>query len=396
MIQNYHNLSFSPTLSIDRRVKELQSQGLSVLNLGIGEPDRAPHLKLQEALSNALSLNESAHYTPVQGILKLRQAISDWILREYGVSYDLSDLIITPGCKMAIVLAVMSAVSSRDRVLINAPYWTSYPEIVKLSGASVGKIYNQKNKYELPMAEDIKEAITPETGLIILNSPNNPTGQFYSTTQLKDIAACLRKFPHVKIITDDLYHPIAWDDKVPTLLQIAPDLKDRICLVHGLSKSHRITGWRIGFAAGPKNWIEMMSLIQSQMLTCAATPVQIAAITAYEPSDGIWEEDLKNDINTYKRRYEQLKSALEIIDGYKIYNSGAAFYLFADITQVLERLGYKDDNSYVHALLEEAHIACVPGSAFGMPRHIRFALTLADNLFEEAITRLIHFHRMPS
>lgn len=382
------NLAASETLKITGRAKELQRQGKPVISLSAGEPDfkTPPHI----CAAAIKAIEGGLHgYTMNAGTPELREAISAKLLRDNGLTYDPANIIVSNGAKQSVGFALLAVVNPGDEVIIPAPFWVSYPEMVKLAdGVPVVVRAAFENEFKLT-AKQLEEAITPRTKVLILCSPSNPTGACYSKSELQELAEVLRKHPEVLVLSDEIYEYIVFDAPHVSLINAAPDLKERVLLVNGFSKGFAMTGWRLGYLAANPEVIKAVSKIQSQETSAPSTISQKAGEVAYR-SDLNAVETMRN---AFKQRRDFLVGALTEIPGVKCFKPGGAFYVFPDISAYLNTTtpnGIKIASSadLCMYLLEECGLALVPGDAFGEPTGIRLSYAASMEQLEEAVIRL--------
>ena len=374
----------SATLSIAAKTKQLRAEGIDIIPLSIGEPDYDTPLHIKAAGIDAIH-EGLTRYTPVAGTLSLRESIIKKFESENGLSYTLNEVMASSGAKQAIINAMLAILNPGDEVLIPAPYWTSYPDMCRLAEATPVIIHTTKAQCYKLCPEALAAAITPQTRLLILNSPSNPSGMLYSKEELIALAAVLRNHPELLIISDDIYEHIIWQDKTfHNLVNVAPDLKNRTIVINGVSKTYAMTGWRIGYAAGPEPLIKAMIKIQSQS---TSNPCSIAQAAAQEALNaGL--PSITEMIQSYAERYTFITEALAGIPGIETIPSDGTFYLLPDVSGLIAQLGLTDDLALTDFLLEKAHVSVVPGSAFGCPQHIRVSFALHKKRIQEAIERI--------
>jgi aspartate aminotransferase len=377
----------SATFAISSRATQLKREGKNVINLSVGEPDFDTPLYIKAAGIEAIH-NGYSKYTAVNGMLKLREAVCRRLARKNHLSYEASEVIISTGAKQSIFNAFFALLNPSDEVLVPAPCWMSYLEMLNLVEANYKIIpCESKNQY-LMTAEQLEASITPKTRMLILNSPNNPSGMAYSKEQYAQIGEVLLKHPNIAILSDDIYEEIIWHPEgFSNILMVCPELKDRTILVNGVSKSHAMTGWRIGYAAASKHIIKAMSTLQSQITAC---PNSIAQMAATEALDN-WKSN-KQDMNeTFKKRYDMMRDFLNKVPGISIADTHGTFYALPDLTHAIKRCQFKDDVELATAFLEEAHVATVPGSLFHAPNHIRLSCAADTKSIQQALERLEAF-----
>ncbi len=377
----------SPTLIITAKAAELRRQGRDIISLGAGEPDfdTPDHIKAAgiEAIQNG-----KTRYTPVDGIPELKQAIIDKFKRDNQLDYTPEQILVSSGGKQSLYNLFQAVLNPGDEVIIPAPYWVSYPDMVLLAEAKpVIVSADIKQAYKIT-AGQLEEAITDKTKLFMLNSPSNPTGAVYTVRELQAMAEVLRRHPQVMIATDDMYeHIILGDTPFTNLLNVAPELKARTIVFNGVSKAYAMTGWRIGYAAGSAEIITGMRKVQSQSTSNPCSISQYAALAALSgPQDCI---DVM--VAAFKERNDYVTEAFNRLPGMKTLAAKGAFYSFIDIREAMTDKGYETDTDFVAALLEQAEVAAVPGSAFGAPGHMRISFATSLELLREALSRIERF-----
>ncbi len=386
--QRLNKIKPSATIAVTTKAKELKAQGIDIIGLGAGEPDFPTPDNIKNSGINAINTNKTT-YTPVDGIPELKQAIIDKFKKENGLEYTIDQITVASGAKQVLYNAFMATLNPDDEVVIPVPYWVSYPDMVNLAGGKpvfVDCII--ENEFKLT-AEDLEKTITPNTKWLILNSPNNPTGAFYSKDELAAIAKVLMKHTHVHIMTDDIYeHVIYGNEKFYTIAQIEPKLQSRTLTINGVSKAYSMTGWRIGYAAGEKPLIKAMAKIQSQSTSNPCSISQYASIEALNGSQDFIEVRKE----AFKKRRDFVVKGLNEIEGVECVMPGGAFYVFPSVKGLI---GKKSQDGKVlensvdicNFLLEIAQIAAVPGSAFGMDGFLRISYATSDDLLHEALSR---------
>ncbi len=379
----------SPTMAVSKLAAELKAAGKDVIGLGAGEPDfdTPDHIKL--AAIEAIKSGQTK-YTAVDGTPALKQAVSNKFQRDNNIKYNSDEIIISVGGKQVLFNALLSSINPGDEVIIPSPYWVSYPDMVALAG---GKPIIVEGKFENDfkiMPEDIKDKISTKTKWIIINSPSNPTGSSYSKEELKNIGDLLLNYKNVFIMSDDIYEKIIYDDnKFYTIAQIVPELKDRILTVNGVSKAYAMTGWRIGYAGGPKILISAMAKLQSQSTSNPSSISQAAALAALEgPEDFLAERNKK-----FKIRRNMVVEQLNKCNGVHCLLPMGAFYVYPSCAGVIGKQtpsGQIVHNSidFSSYLLEEVGVAVVPGSAFGADPFFRLSYAISDSVLEEACNRI--------
>ncbi|WP_404408095.1 pyridoxal phosphate-dependent aminotransferase [Pseudidiomarina marina] len=377
----------SPTLAVSQKAAELKAAGHDVIGLGVGEPDFDTPEFVKTAAKAAIDAGHTK-YTAVDGIPQLKQAVVDKFKRDNGLTYETSEILISAGGKHSIFNLLSAWLNPGDEVLIPAPYWVSYPDMSILVGA-VPKFIEAgiEQRYKIT-AEQLAAAITPKTRLMFLNSPSNPTGTAYTKAELESLAEVLRQHPQVLIATDDMYEHILWsDESFHNIAMVAPDLKDRIVILSGVSKAYAMTGWRIGYAAGPKPLIAAMKKIQSQSTSNPASISQWAALAALEGDQSC----ITDMVKAFKQRHDYLVEALNEVPGMKCIAGDGTFYTFANIDELISQKGASSDVELCEMILNEAKVALVPGTAFGAPGHCRFSFACSLDTLKEAVKRIKAF-----
>ncbi|HSO58228.1 MAG TPA: pyridoxal phosphate-dependent aminotransferase [Paenisporosarcina sp.] len=381
-----HTLSPSTTLAITAKAKELKQQGIDVIGLGAGEPDyNTPQNILDAAIK---SMNEGhTKYTPAGGLPALKKAIVDKLQRDQGLTYMPSEILVGIGAKHVLYTLFQVLLNEQDEVIIPIPYWVSYPEQVKLAGGVPVYIEGTAEQQYKVSPQQIQGAITDKTKAIILNSPSNPSGMLYTEEELKDIAAICKE-ANIWIISDEIYEKLIYGDaKHVSIAQTSDDAKGRTLLINGVSKSHSMTGWRIGYAAGNKEIITAMTDLASHSTSNPVTTSQYAAIEAYNgPQDAV--EEMRA---AFESRLEIIYPKVVAIPGFKVLKPQGAFYLLPDVSETARKTGYENVDAFVDALLTEANVAVIPGSGFGAPSTIRLSYATSLDLLEAAVARIDSF-----
>ncbi len=382
------NLSPSETLKVSAKAKQLTREGASIIALSAGEPDFKTPAHICNAAIEAIT--DGFHgYTMNTGMPELREAISKKLLRDNRISIPPDQIVLSNGAKQSVGFTILATINPGDEVLIPAPYWVSYPEMVKLAG---GKPVIEKtlfsNNYKLT-PEQLEEALTENTKAIILNSPSNPTGACYTRAELKDLASVLDEFPDLLIISDEIYEYIVFDHEHVSILNAAPHLKDRTVLINGFSKGFAMTGWRLGYLAGPKPVADAVAKIQSQETSAPSSISQKAGIAAYTGSMKPVEEMRA----AFKERRNYIVEQLKSIENVECFTPSGAFYVFPDIHHFLgkstptgDKINTSTDLSMY--LLEQHGVAVVPGDAFGESTGIRLSYAVSMDDLEEAVLRM--------
>ncbi|PUB10301.1 pyridoxal phosphate-dependent aminotransferase [Paenisporosarcina sp. OV554] len=381
-----HTLSPSTTLAITAKAKELKQQGIDVIGLGAGEPDyNTPQNILDAALK---SMNEGhTKYTPAGGLPALKKAIIDKLQRDQGLAYEPSEILIGIGAKHVLYTLFQVLLNEQDEVIIPIPYWVSYPEQVKLAGGVPVYIEGTAGQQYKVSPQQIQAAITDKTRAIILNSPSNPSGMIYKEEELREIAEICKE-ANIWIISDEIYEKLIYGDaKHVSIAQTSEDAKERTLVINGVSKSHSMTGWRIGYAAGNKEVIKAMTDLASHSTSNPVTTSQYAAIEAYNgPQDTV--EEMRA---AFESRLEIIYPKVVAIPGFKVLKPQGAFYLLPDVSEAARMTGFETVDAFVNALLTEANVAVIPGSGFGAPSTIRLSYATSLDLLEAAVARIDSF-----
>jgi aspartate aminotransferase len=379
----------SPTLMLAQKAEDLKTQGRDIINLTVGEPDFQTPSHICEGARVAM-LSGQTKYTAVAGTLALRKAISEKFKNDNNLKYDPNQILVSNGGKQVIFNAMMATINPGDEVIIPAPFWVSYADIVALfEGKPVIVSTSPKNNFKL-LSEDLDKVITPKTKWLFLNSPSNPTGSIYSREDLQKLAKVLLKHPHVHILTDDMYEYLIYDNlEFTTIASVEPQLYDRTLTVNGVSKAYSMTGWRIGYAGGPKDLIKAMMTVQSQSTTNPCSIAQAAALCALEGS----REFLKNWLTEFTERRNLVVQLLAKIPELKLIPPQGAFYAFTDCHGVINKTtptGSKieSDSDFAAYLLEDQGVALVPGSSFGLGPYIRISFATNQTVLKDACERI--------
>ena len=381
-------LSPSETLKITARAKELAREGKSVISLSAGEPDFKTPAHICNAAIEAIT--DGFHgYTMNTGMPELREAISAKLKRDNRFQFDPNQIVCSNGAKQSIGFTLLATVDPGDEVLIPAPYWVSYPEMVKMAdGKPVIINTTFANNYKLT-AEQLEDSITEKTKAIILCSPSNPTGACYSKDELKELAEVLKKHPKLLIISDEIYEYIVFDQDHVSILNAAPQLKDQTVIINGFSKGFAMTGWRLGYMAGPKAISDAVAKIQSQETSAPSSISQKAGLAAYTGS----MKPITDMRQAFKERRDFIVAELNSMNGVECFKPAGAFYVFPDVHQLLGKKtpgGKKIDTTTDLALylLEDHGVATVPGDAFGEPNGLRLSYAASMENLKEAVLRL--------
>ena len=379
----------SATMVITAKAAQLKREGKKVIGLSAGEPDFDTPDHVKVAAIDAIHKGYTK-YTNVEGIPELRQAIIDKFKKDNGLSYSINDVIVGTGGKQILFNALVGSINKDDEVIIPAPYWVSYPDMTLLAGGKPVIIScTQETDFKLT-AKELEQVITKKSKWLILNSPSNPTGSCYSRKELEEIADVVRKHKNLYVMTDDIYEYIVYDNfEFFTFAQVAPDLKDRVLTVNGVSKSHCMTGWRIGYAVGPEILIKAMIKIQGQSTSNASSISQYAALAGISGSNDF----LKPCLKAFDERRRFVVSKLNNIQGISCLLPKGAFYAYPNVSGLVgkktnEGIILKNDTDIVEWLLETAEVAAVPGVAFGLEPFFRISYATSLDLLKEAMNRI--------
>ena len=380
----------SPTLAVTARASKLKAEGKDIIGLGAGEPDFDTPQHIKDAAIAAIN-NGFTKYTAVGGTPSLKQAIVAKFKRDNGLDYSAKQILVSCGGKQSFFNLALALINPGDEVIIPAPYWVSYPDIVLIAeGKPIIVQAGIEQDFKMSAAQ-LAAAITTKTKIVVINSPSNPSGAVYSLEELQALGEVLRKYPQVLIATDDMYEHIALsDEKFVNILNACPDLYSRTMVLNGVSKSYAMTGWRIGYAAGPEHIITAMENVQSQSTSNPTSISQVAAEAALNGDQGCIAPMLK----AFRERHLFIVDALNKIPGVKCITSGGAFYAFPDVRPVIAALHQKriikeaTDVALSEYLLEQAGVAIVPGSAFGSEGYIRLSFATSMENLKNAISRI--------
>jgi aspartate aminotransferase len=379
-------LTPSTTLAITAKAKELKEQGEDVIGLGAGEPDFNTPQYILDAASQ--SMNEGhTKYTPSAGLPALKKAIIKKFEADQGLTYKLNEIIVGNGAKHVLYTLFQVLLNDGDEVIIPTPYWVSYPEQVKLAGGVPVYIEGlEQNQFKVT-PEQLKSAITKNTKAVIINSPSNPTGVLYTAEELYELGkVCLEE--NILIVSDEIYEKLVYgENKHVSIAQLSPELKDQTIVINGVSKSHSMTGWRIGYAAGNKVIIEAMTNLASHSTSNPTTTAQYAAIAAYNGS----QQPVEAMRQAFEKRLSIIFDKLVAIPGVTCVKPQGAFYLYPNVRKAAELTGYQNVDAFVEALLVDAKVAVIPGSGFGTPDNIRLSYATSLELLEKAVERIHQF-----
>ncbi len=382
----------SATIAVSQKARELKAKGKDVIGLGAGEPDFDTPDNIKKAAIDAINRGETK-YTPVAGIPELRQAIVAKFKRENGLDYKPEQVIVGTGGKQILFNAFMATLNPGDEVIVPAPYWVSYPEMVAINGGTPVFVNTKiEDNFKLT-ASDLEKAITPKTKWLIFNSPSNPTGSAYTEAELKALTDVLVRHPQVWILTDDMYEHLVYGDFVfTTPAQVEPSLYDRTLTMNGVSKAYAMTGWRIGYAAGPLQLIKAMDMVQGQQTSGACSIAQWAAVEALNGTQDFIPENKK----IFQARRDLVVSILNQATGIHCPTPEGAFYVYPSCAGLIGKKTeagkvIETDEDFVTELLEAEGVAVVHGSAFGLGPNFRISYATSDELLEEACSRIQRF-----
>ncbi|MGD2074709.1 MAG: pyridoxal phosphate-dependent aminotransferase [Gammaproteobacteria bacterium] len=383
--QRVQRVKPSPTLAVTARAAELRAAGEDIIGLGAGEPDFDTPEHIKQAAIRAIKKGDTK-YTAVDGTASLKAAIINKFQRENGLEYQPDQILVSCGGKQSFYNLVQALLNPGDEVIIPAPYWVSYPDMVKLADGEPVIIKAGLDQGFKISPEQLQAAITAKTRLMVINSPSNPTGVAYTRDELRALAEVLLRHPHVLVATDDMYEHILWsDDPFSNIVNVCEELFPRAIVLNGVSKAYAMTGWRIGYAGGPKRLIQAMKKIQSQSTSNPASISQAAAEEALDGDQSCIEPMLK----AFKARHDFVVDALNALPGVRCARGDGTFYSFPDFSAVIKGLdSVNDDVELAEHLLGEAGVALVPGSAFGAQGHLRLSFATSMENLENALARL--------
>jgi aspartate aminotransferase len=387
--QRLSRIKPSPTNVLTGKVAELKAAGRDIIGLGAGEPDFDTPDNIKEAAKRAIDAGETK-YTPIPGTMALRKAICAKFKRENAIDYTPDQVIVSCGGKQVLYNAFMATLDPGDQVIVPAPYWVSYPDMVLLAEGEPVFVEGAEDKGFKITAAQLEQAITPKTKWVLLNSPSNPTGAAYTRDELKALTDVLMRHPHVWVMTDDMYEHIVYDGfEFTTPVQIEPRLKDRTLTINGLSKAYSMTGWRVGYAAGPKELINAMIVVQSQSSTHTSSISQAASVEALNgPQDFI-----APNAEMFRERRDLVVSMLNQAKGITCRTPEGAFYVYPSCAGVIGKTapdGTKiaDDTAFCGYLLDSEGVAVVPGTAFGLAPYFRISYAASMEMLTEACQRI--------
>ena len=389
LAQRLQRIRPSATVSITARAERLREQGRDVVVLSVGEPDFPTPEHIKAAASAALARNDTK-YTPVDGSRLLKEAIAAKLERDNGLRYAPEQVLVSTGAKQSCYNACLALLNPGDEAVVIAPYWVSYPDMVRLADAEpVIVATTAKQGFKLT-PEQLAGALTPKTRLLILNSPCNPTGAVYSAAEMRALGEVLREHPRAVVLSDEIYEHIQWTGAAfASFAAACPDLYDRTLTVNGMSKGYAMSGWRIGYAAGPQTVIKAMTSLQGQSTTNACTISQAAAREAL-----VGDQTCVGDMCTeFKRRHDYFFARLRGLPGFECLRADGTFYLFPNVEAAMRAKKVATDVELCERFLDDAAVALVPGTAFGAPGHVRLSFAASVSTLDAAVTRLDEFLR---
>ncbi len=382
-------VSPSPTLAIDAKFKEMKANGEDVVGFGCGEPDFDTPDHIKQAAIDAIRMGETK-YTPASGTLKLRQAVANKFLRENGLEYSPAEIVVSNGAKHSLINAFMAVLNPGDEVLIPAPYWVSYPEMVKLSdGVPVIVSASEENNFKVTV-EQLEAALTDKTRAMVINSPSNPTGMIYSKDELAAIAEFAVK-NDLYVVSDEIYEHLIYEGKHVSIASFGEEIKARTIVINGVSKTFAMTGWRIGYAAAAPEIAKAMANIQSHASSNPNSIAQAATLAALEGG----MEDVNRMLKQFRRRRDFMVDMFDSIDGVSCKRPNGAFYIMMNIDELIGRTMYgttiHNADDFAQLFLDVAKVAVVPGSGFGADNYVRWSYATSMDNIVEGIERLKKF-----
>lgn len=396
MAKRVETMNESETLAMARKSRELKAQGKDIISLSLGEPDFDTPDFIKKAGIQAIEDNHS-HYTPVQGYADLLEAISFKFKRDQGLVYNAKQIVCSNGAKQSIANLCLAVLNPGDEVLVPAPYWVSYREIIRLAGGVPIEINAGHEQDFKATAAQLKAAIGPKTKMLIFSSPCNPTGAMMTLSELTDWAQVLAQYPSILIVSDEIYEHIAFDQPHVSIASL-PGMYDRTVVVNGMSKGFAMTGWRLGYLAGPVDIIDACLKVQGQLTSAPSSIAQKAAIAGLMANPN----SIQYMVDAFKVRRDKMAQAVKSIPGFVLSVPPGAFYLFPDISECLTwswgGKSIKGAQDFCNLMLEEAGVALVPGDAFGAPGCIRLSYAADWPVLEEAVRRMkeliVHYHAL--
>jgi aspartate aminotransferase len=382
--ERVQRLQPSPTLAVTARAAALKAQGQDIIGLGAGEPDFDTPEHIKQAAIRAIRAGKTK-YTAVDGTPALKRAVIEKFRRDNGLEYQPNQVLVSCGGKQSFFNLCQALLNPGDEVIIPAPYWVSYPEIVQIAGATPVPVYAGPEQYFKLTPDQLENAVTDRTRLFVINSPSNPTGMAYSRKELEAFAGVLQRHSHIIIATDDIYEHFQWHNgPFCNILMACPEFYDRTVVINAASKTYAMTGWRIGYAAGPVNLIKAMTNVQSQSTSNPSSISQAAAEAALMGD----QQCVQIMCAAYRQRHQFVYSTLNSIPDIRVLPADGTFYSFPDFSRVITQRNLRDDLDLSEHLLMDAGIALVAGSSFGAPGHLRLSFATSMENLEAAMTRL--------
>lgn len=375
----------SPTMAVTARAAEMRAAGHDIIGLGAGEPDFDTPEHISAAAIEAIHDGQT-RYTAVDGSAALKQAIQSKFARENGLAFELNQILVSSGAKQSLYNLFSAVLNAGDEVVIPAPYWVSYPDMALLADAVPTVIEaDQSQRFKITPTQ-LEAAITERTRIVVLNSPSNPTGVAYSRAEFEALGEVLRRHPGILIASDDIYEHILWTDEgFSNIAMVCPDLLPRTVVVNGVSKGYAMTGWRIGYAAGPANVIAAMKKIQSQSTSNASSISQAASVAALNGDQSV----IAPMVKAFRERHDYVVKRLNAMQGVSCIEGDGTFYAYPDVSQAIAAIDtVSSDTELAEYLISEANVALVPGTAFGLPGHLRLSFATSMDNLEKAMDRL--------
>lgn len=375
----------SPTMAVTARAAEMRAAGHDIIGLGAGEPDFDTPQHISEAAIEAIREGQT-RYTAVDGSPAFKQAIVDKFARENGLNYEANQILVSSGAKQSLYNLFCAVLNSGDEVVIPAPYWVSYPDMALLAdGEPVVVTADQSQRFKITPAQ-LEAAMSERTRIVVLNSPSNPTGSAYSKAELQALGAVLARHPDVLVVSDDIYEHILWSNEpFCNIVMACPELAERTVVVNGVSKAYAMTGWRIGYAAGPAGVIAAMKKIQSQSTSNASSISQAASVAALNGDQSV----IGPMVKAFRERHDYVVGRLNAMRGVSCIEGDGTFYAFPDMSEAIAGIdGVDDDLALAEYLIENAGVALVPGTAFGLPGHARISYATSMENLEKAMDRI--------
>ncbi|MCK6369708.1 MAG: pyridoxal phosphate-dependent aminotransferase [Gammaproteobacteria bacterium] len=382
--QRLQRVKPSPTMAVSALATEMRAQGRPVIDLGAGEPDFDTPEHIKSAAIEAIAKGQTK-YTPVEGTAQLKAAIVAKFKRENGLTYTPDQIVASSGAKQTCYNVAMAVLNPGDEAIVPAPYWVSYPDIIKLADAEPVIVSAGIESGFKITPKALQAAITERTRLIFLNSPSNPTGAAYTREEWRALGEVLQRHPNIVIAADDMYEHIYWGrEPFCSIAAACPELYDRVVTINGVSKCYAMTGWRIGYAGGPKTLVAAMKKLQGQSTSNPCSISQAASVAALNGDQGCVREMNQ----AFKERHDYIIGALNDIPGFRCIPADGAFYAFPDVSEALNRKGLADDTAFAELLLKQGDVAVVPGSAFGAPGYVRLSFACGIDTLTAAVTRI--------